>query len=98
MFVQESDASLEFRKKGVVAADMDGGGHAEIFLNDFHEIAVEVPVFDAIVVAIANQEEGFASASVQADAVAGLEFSFGFTGTAESFYKFAIFIEFEDVI
>ena len=77
---------------------MDGGGEAEIFLDDFDEVAVEVPIFHAIIVAIADEEEGLVLTGIEGDAVAGFEFAFGFTGATESLYEFAVFIEFEDIV
>ena len=76
VLIEESDAALEFGDDGVFAADVDGGGHAEILLDDFDEVAVEVPIFDAVIVAVADEEEGFFAASIEGDAVAGVEFAF----------------------
>ena len=79
-------------------ADMDGGGHAQIFLNHFHKVAVEVPVFNAVVIAIADEQERFALAGIEGDAVAGVEFSFFGSGSAKRFHEFAIFVELQDVV
>src|SRR6266516_4387286 len=54
VLVQNGDPALQLWKHGVIAADMHGGGHPQVFLDDFHKVAVEVPVFHAIVVAVAN--------------------------------------------
>ena len=95
-FVQEGDAALEFGKERVIATDVDGRGHAEVFLDDADEVAFEVPMFDAIVVAIANEE--ILVARIVGDAVAGFEFPFGFARAAEGFHEFTVFVELEDVV
>ena len=95
-FVEERDAALEFGEERVVAANVDGGRHTEVFLEHANEVAVEVPVFDAVVVAIADEE--ILVARIVGDAVAGFEFSVFFAWAAEGFYEFAVFIELEDVI
>ena len=95
-FVEESHAALQFGEQCVIAADVNGGGHAEVFLDDADEIAVEIPVFDPIVVAIAD--ENVVVPWIVGDAMAGLELSFGFARSAEGFHEFAVFVELEDVI
>ena len=98
VLVQHGDAALQLREHGVVAADMHGGGHPQVFLDDFHEIAVEVPVFHAIVVAVANEQQRLALARVQRDAVTGLELSFLLARPAKGFHELAVLVELEHVV
>src|SRR5689334_4065873 len=56
-FIEDSDAALELWDECKIAADVDGRGHAQIRLDHLHEIPVEVPVLDAVIVAIADKEE-----------------------------------------
>src|SRR5262249_55714227 len=82
VLVQDSDPPLQLRDDGVIASDVHGGGHAQTFLDDFHEMALEIPVFDPIVVPVANEQERLVLASVQGYAVTGLELSLLFSGPA----------------
>src|SRR5439155_1617426 len=76
LFIQYSHSALQLREDGVIAANVNGRGHPQIFLNDFYKIPLEVPIFDAIVVTIADQQQGLALTRIQGDAVAGVELSF----------------------
>ena len=91
--VQNSDPALQFWKHGVLAADMHGGRHPEIFLDHFDEVTVKVPIFDAIVVAVANEQQRFFRPRVQSNSVTGFEFSFRFARTAEGFYELCGFCQ-----
>jgi len=95
-FVEKGDTALEFGEEGVVAADVDSGGHAKVFLNDADEFAVEVPVFDAVVVSVADEE--VVVARIVGDAVAGFELPFGFARATKGFHEFTVLIEFQDVV
>ncbi|MDB6039684.1 MAG: hypothetical protein JWM99_3525 [Verrucomicrobiales bacterium] len=96
--VQNGGSTLKFGKNRVIAANINCGGHAKIFLDHFYEIAVQIPIFDSVIVSVADEEQGFSQASVQGDSVACFEFAFRFARAAERFYKLAIFVEFKHVI
>src|SRR5438552_4429002 len=98
VLVQNGDPALQLGKHGVIAADMHGGGHPQVFLDDFHKVAVEVPVFHAIVVAVANQQQRLALARVQPNAVTGLELSFRLARPAKGFHELAVLVELEHVV
>src|SRR5205807_515195 len=93
-----SDSPLQLRNDGIIAADMHGGGQPQVFLDNFHEIAIEVPVFNAIVIAVANQQERLALASIQPNAVTSLELPFRLSRSAKGLHEFAVLIELEPVI
>lgn len=89
---------MQFGDDGEVASDVDSGGHAQVFLDDAHEIAVEIPMFDAIIISVADEEKGFVVARIEGNSMAGFEFTFFNAGAAEGFDELAGFVELEDVI
>ena len=97
-FVEHSHAALEFGDHGVVAANVDGSGHPQVSLEDFDEIPVEVPMFDAVVVAVADKEQRLFTTRIERDAVAGFEKARRWARSAERLHKFAVFVEFEDAV
>ena len=42
--VQNGHPALQFRKDSIIATDVNGCWHPQIFLDDLHEIPIEVPV------------------------------------------------------
>src|SRR5881396_2119139 len=54
LLIQNGYSALQLGKDGIIAADMNRCRHAKVLLNDFHEVAIEIPILDAIVIAIAN--------------------------------------------
>lgn len=98
VFIQNGDAPLEFGKDSVIASNLNSGRHAQVPLNHFDEIAIEVPIFDPVIVPVAHQQQWLALASVQPDAMAGFKFPVFLTRTAEGLYEFAVLIVLEHVI
>ena len=54
-FHTDREPPLELGNDRVVAADLHRGGHPEVLLDDTHEVAVEIPILDAVVVPVADK-------------------------------------------
>src|SRR5205085_8296429 len=93
--VQNCHPPLQLGKNGIIAPDMHRRWHAQVLLNDLHKVPLEVPVFDAIAIAIADQQQWRLLACVQGDAMTSIEFALGRSGPAESLHELALLIELE---
>ena len=98
VFIEQSNPALEFGEERIIPSNVNSGRHTQIFLDHFHEIAIKVPIFDPVVVSVANQQERFALAGIQRNAMACIEFAFFLSWTPESFYEIPILIKLQDVI
>jgi hypothetical protein len=96
--VEHADPALQFGDDGMGAADVDGGGHAERLLQDLDEVALEVPVLDAVVVAVADEEQGPGLAGVERDAVAGVELALRGALAAEGLHEMPLRVKLQHVI
>src|SRR5258708_2162055 len=76
----------------------NSGRHPQVLLNDSHEVAFQIPVFHAIIVAIANQQERLPQSSVECNSMTCVEFSLFRTRPTKRFYKLTRAIELEQVI
>ena len=98
LLIQNGYPALQLGKDGVIAADMHGCGHPEVLLNHLHEIPLKIPILDAIVIAIANQQQRLALPHIERNSVTGVEFSLFGTGPTKSLHELAVFIELEHIV
>src|SRR5262245_15844248 len=61
-------------------------------------MAIQIPVFDTVIVPITDEQQWLAWPSVQRNSVTRFEFAFFLSGAAEGFHEFAVFVELKHVI
>ena len=98
IFIEDGDTTLKFGKDGVFAAELDSRGHTEILLNYSDEVAIEVPMFNAVVVAVANEQQRFRSTGIETNSMAGFKLSFRLARAAKRFDELPIFVELQHVV
>src|SRR5689334_10429662 len=82
-FVQDRHASLQLRNDCVIPANVYRCRHPQILLDRFHEIAVQVPIFDAPNIPVTNEQQWFSLSRIESDSMAGFERPFALSRPAE---------------